>query len=49
MRRFAGKCACILTTDKATQFFNPFQCGVACPAGTGKNAQAQASYRGQLE
>ena len=31
-----GKCACILTKDKATQFFNPFQYGVACPAGTEK-------------
>ena len=31
-----GKCACILTMDKATQFFNPFQYGVACPAGTEK-------------
>ena len=34
LRRLVGKCACILTKDKASQFFNPFQFGVACPAGT---------------
>ena len=36
LRRLVGKCACILTKDKASQFFNPFQFGVACPAGTEK-------------
>ena len=39
LRRLVGKCACILTKDKATQFFNPFQYGVACPAGTKKIVQ----------
>ena len=36
LRRLVGKCACILTKEKASQFFNPFQFGVACPAGTEK-------------
>ena len=36
LRRLVGECACILMKDKATQFFNPFQYGVACPAGTKK-------------
>ena len=28
LRRLVGKWACILTKDKASQFFNPFQFGV---------------------
>ena len=36
LRHLVGKCACILTKEKASQFFNPFQFGVACPAGTEK-------------
>ena len=36
LRRLVGKCVCVLTKEKATQFFNPFQYGVACSAGTEK-------------
>ena len=36
LRRLAGKCACALTKEKATDFFAPFQFGVACPGGTEK-------------
>ena len=36
LRRLMGKCACVLTREKTTQFFNPFQYGVACSAGTEK-------------
>ena len=36
LRRLVGKCACILSKEKTSQFFNPFQFGVACPAGTEK-------------
>ena len=36
LRRLAGKCACALTKEKATEFFAPFQFGVACPGGTEK-------------
>ena len=34
MRRLVGKCTCILTKEKATQFFNPCQYGVACSSGS---------------
>ena len=36
MRRLTGKCLCILSKDKAAEFFGPFQLGVACPAGAEK-------------
>eukprot|EP00731_Ephydatia_muelleri_P035300 Em0113g2a len=36
LRRLAGKCACALTKEKATDFFAHFQFGVACPGGTEK-------------
>ena len=32
MRSLTGKCLCILSKDKAAEFFGPFQLGVACPA-----------------
>ncbi|KAL5488770.1 hypothetical protein EMCRGX_G017763 [Ephydatia muelleri] len=33
LRRLTGKCLCIITKPKASDFFTPFQYGVACPAG----------------
>ena len=36
LRRLTGKCLCSLTKHKATEFFQPLQFGVACPAGTEK-------------
>ena len=37
MRRpLTGKCLCILSKDKAVEFFGSFQLGVACPAGAEK-------------
>ena len=36
MRRLTGKCLCILSKDKAAEFFGPFQLGVAYPAGAEK-------------
>ncbi|KAL5494279.1 hypothetical protein EMCRGX_G015577 [Ephydatia muelleri] len=36
LRRLTGKCLCIITRVKASEFFGPFQLGVACPAGAEK-------------
>ena len=36
LRRLTGKCLCIITKPKASDFFTPFQYGVACPAGAEK-------------
>ena len=33
LRRLTGKCLCIITKPKASEFFALFQYGVACPAG----------------
>ena len=33
LRRLAGKCVCALLKDKAAEFFQPLQLGVACRAG----------------
>ena len=40
MRRLKGKYICILSKDKAAEFFGPFQLGVACPAGAEKIVHA---------
>ena len=31
-----AQCLCILSKDKAAEFFGPFQLGVACPSGAEK-------------
>ena len=36
LRRLTRKCLCTLTKDKATEFLQPLQFGVACPSGTEK-------------
>ena len=36
LRRLTGKCLCILMREKASEFFDPHQLGVACPAGAEK-------------
>ena len=36
LRRLTGKCLCIITKPKASDFFTPFQYGVTCPAGAEK-------------
>ena len=36
LRRLAGKCECALLKDKAAEFFQPLQLGVACWAGAEK-------------
>ena len=36
LRHLTGKCLCIITKPKASDFFTPFQYGVACPAGAEK-------------
>ena len=36
LRRLTGKCLCIISRVKASEFFGPFQLGVACPAGAEK-------------
>eukprot|EP00731_Ephydatia_muelleri_P011585 Em0006g479a len=36
LRRLTGKCLCIITKPKATDFFAPLQYGVACTAGAEK-------------
>eukprot|EP00731_Ephydatia_muelleri_P025228 Em0017g311a len=36
LRCLTGKCLCIITKPKASDFFTPFQYGVACPAGAEK-------------
>ena len=36
LRRLTGKCLCIITKPKASDFFTPFQNGVACLAGAEK-------------
>ena len=38
LRRLAGKCVCALLKDKAADFFQPLQQGVACRAGAEKIA-----------
>ena len=38
LRRLAGKCACALLIDKAAEFFQPSQLGVACRSGAEKIA-----------
>ena len=38
IRRLAGKCMCALVKDKAAEFFQPQQLGVACHAGAEKVA-----------
>ena len=36
IRRLASKCACNVVKEKASDFFSPFQFGVACPRGSEK-------------
>ena len=36
LRRLVGKCLCLLSRQKAANFFQPFQNGVACPGGAEK-------------
>ena len=36
LRRLTGKCLCVLSKFKASEFFSPFQLGVATPAGAEK-------------
>ena len=36
LRRLASKCACNVVKEKASDFFSPFQFGVACPRGSEK-------------
>ena len=36
IRRLASKCACNVVKEKASDFFGPFQLGVACPRGSEK-------------
>ena len=36
LRRLTGKCLCAVQKSKASEFFAPFQFGVACPAGAEK-------------
>ena len=36
IRRLASKCACNVVKEKASDFFGPFQFGVACPRGSEK-------------
>ena len=38
MHRLTGKCLCAMVKLKATDFFHPFQYGVACPSGAEKIA-----------
>ena len=33
LRKLTGKCLCVISKDKAAEFFAPFQLGVAFPAG----------------
>ena len=40
IRRLTGKCMCALVKDKASEFFQPLQLGVACHAGAEKVAHA---------
>ena len=37
LRRLTGKCLCALVKEKASEFFQPLQLGVACASGTEKN------------
>eukprot|EP00731_Ephydatia_muelleri_P021996 Em0014g587a len=46
IRRLTGKCMCALVKDKATEFFQPLQLGVACRAGAEKVVHA---LRGCIE
>ena len=36
LRRLASKCICAIVKNKASEFFSPFQLGVACPSGAEK-------------
>ena len=36
LRRLGSKCICAIVKNKASEFFSPFQLGVACPSGTEK-------------
>ena len=36
LRRLTGKCLCALVKEKASDFFQPLQLGVACASGTEK-------------
>ena len=36
IKRLASKCACNVVKEKASDFFSPFQFGVACPRGSEK-------------
>ena len=38
LRRLTGKCLCALVRAKASEFFQPYQFGVACPMGAEKVA-----------
>ena len=37
LRRLVGKCLCLLSREKAADFFQPFQYGVVRPGGAEKN------------
>ena len=36
LRHLTGKCLCAVQKSKASEFFAPFQFGVACPVGAEK-------------
>ena len=36
LRRLTGKCLDALVKEKAAEFFQPLQFGVACPSGSGR-------------
>ena len=36
LRRLTGKCLCTLVKEKASEFFQPLQLGVACASGAEK-------------
>ena len=36
LRRLVGKCLCQITKWKASEYFSPYQFGVACPTGAEK-------------
>ena len=36
LRRLTGKCLCALVKEKASEFFQPLQLGVACASGAEK-------------
>lgn len=45
LRRLAGKCVYALLKDKAADFFQPLQLGVACRAGAEKIARGVRSCK----